>query len=407
VNLVDRWWLRRRYVFVVAGIAAIVALAFASPRARLANLLRSSETQAPHVAGASSTPVHVSFTYNGETRTYWLYKPTSVKTSPALVLELPGQGFPNEGVPYWEQLSDQDGFLVAFPEPKSNWGDPAEKAYVGGVIDDVVAKQKADRTRVYLTGGSAGGTEAYAVACSPTGAKVAGVGGIFAAVVTPTPGPAGIEQACNPPHPLTIVEVHGTGDSFVPYNGRACQVSKDTGRTVCLPSQLELMQFWAKLDGCDPTPASTTSGKLRIDVWSSCSAGTGVELNSVAGADHNIQAVTVNGVSPYARIWSFLKAHGAAPVTLRGSIVSGRVVGRGAKRKLVVVVDVNAPYTARVTLKRGSTIAASKAFARPAGKTTLMLAVRPAAKRATYVLGVSVRTSLGQLALRRTVKVPS
>ena len=393
-------------MFVLVAAAAIVAVAFASPRARLAKLLRSSDTQAPHVAGASSTPVHVSFTYNGQTRTYWLYKPTSVKRSPALVVDIPGQGFPDEGVPPWEQLSDQDGFLVAFPEPKSTWSD-AEKAYVGGVIDDVITKQGADRRRVYLTGGSAGGTEAYAVACSPTGDKIAGVGGIFAAIVTPSPGPAGIQQACSPPHPLTIVEVHGTADSFVPYNGRACQVSKDSGKTVCLPSQLELMQFWAKVDGCNPAPATMTSGRLRIDVWASCSGGTGVELNSVAGADHNIQAVTVNGVTPFARIWSFFKAHGAASITLRGSIVSGRVVGRGAKRKLVVVVDVNAPYTAQVTLKRGSTTAASKTFTKPAGKTTLLLAVRPATKRATYVLGVSVRTTLGQLALKRTMKVPS
>jgi polyhydroxybutyrate depolymerase len=392
---------------VVVAAAVVVTVAFASPPHRLARLFDRS-VAVPRVAGASSTPQHISFTYGGETRTYWLYKPTSAKPSPALVVELPGSGFPNEGVPYWEQLSDQDGFLVAFPEPKNGWGDPAEKPYVGGVIDDVIARFGAESSRVYLTGGSAGGTEAYAVACSPTGAKVAGVGGIFAAVVTPAPGPAGIAQACSPPHPLTIVEVHGTADSFVPYNGRPCQVSKDSGKTVCLPSQLELMQFWAKVDGCDPTPSSSTSGSLRVDVWQSCQAGTGVELNSVAGADHNISAVTVNGVTPYSRIWAFFKAHGAAGAAkLQARLVSGRVVGKGSRRRLLVVVDANGPFKAAVTLKRGSTTAASRSFTKPAGKTTLSLGLRSSAKQGAYVLQVTVRNSSGDVvALRRSIRVP-
>jgi len=390
---------------ILAGMV-VVAVAFGSPRHRLATLVNRSSA-APRFAGASSTPQHISFTYGGETRTYWLYTPASSGPSRALVVDLPGSGFPNEDVPYWEQLSDQDGFLVAFPEPKKGWGDPAEKPYVGGVIDDVVARAGADPSRVYLTGGSAGGTEAYAVACSPTGAKVAAVGGIFAAIVTPAPGPSGIAQACSPPHPLTIVEVHGTADSFVPYDGRPCQVSKDSGKMVCLPSQLELMQFWAKVDGCDPTPTSTQSGKLRVDVWQSCQSGTGVQLNSVAGADHNISAVTVDGVTPYARIWAFFKAHGAAAVKFEARIVSGRVLGRGARRKLVLVLDANLPSRAAVTLRRASTTVASHTFTMAAGKRTLSLVVRRSAKQGSYVLRVALRDSSGAvLNLTRTVRVP-
>jgi polyhydroxybutyrate depolymerase len=402
--------LRRKHVFAAVVLLAAAGIAFGSPRAHLANLLHGG-TNLPKVAGADTTPVHMSIDFGGKTRTYWLYRPpSSRRPSVPLLINLPGHGFPNEGVPSIELLADKEGLLAAFPETESNWKDPADQAFVGSVIDDLVAKMDADPARVYVTGGSAGGFEAYRVACGPTGAKLAGVGGLFAGIVTPGPGEAGIERACNPPHPLTVVEIHGTADSFVPYDGRPCQVSHDTGNTVCQPSQLELMQFWAHVDGCGAVPSSSTQGSLRVDTWQSCRAGTGVQLNSVTGADHNLQAVTVGGISPIARLWSFFSAHAAAPAqpALQGRITSGRVVGTGAHRTLVVVVNVNAAVVMSVTLRGGAATVASSVFKRSAGTTTLKLRIRAAARPGSYALKVTMSGAEGRkLVLKRTIKVPS
>lgn len=355
--------------------------------------------------------MRVNFQYGGETRMYWLYKPQSARPGGPVIVDVPGQGFPTDGVPLLESLADQNGIVLAFPVPKKNWLDPAEKPYIGAVIDDVVARNGADASRVYLTGGSAGGIEAYEVACTPAGAKVAGVGGLFAGITTSTGGPAALASECKPPHPMVIVELHGTADTATPYNGRPCEVSKDTGRTVCLPSQLELMQFWAKVDGCSPTPTTTTTGKLRVDIWQSCSAGTAVELNSVEGGDHGLSGVTAGGVSPFQRLWNFLSAYPGAvakPLKLQASLVSGRVVGRGATRKLVVVVSTNAAASGRVILKRGTATAASGVFkASGAGKATVRLALRAGTRTGTYTLTISLRGPQGQTVLKRAVKVPS
>jgi len=400
--------LKRRHGFAAVGLLLVLATTLGASRARLANLAHGG-SDIPHVAGASSQPVRMTIAFGGRTRQYWLYRPQSVTghSRVPLVLNLPTHGFPTAELPDYELLADREGLLFAFPVTETEWRDPTDQAFVGSVIDDLVAKGGADPTRVYLIGPSGEGVEAYKIACGPTGAKLAGVGGIYAGIITPTAGETGIESVCSPPHPLTIGEVHGTADSFVPYNGRPCQVSKDSGKTGCLPSQLELMQFWARVDGCGPTPSSSTQGILRVDVWQSCRAGTAVELNSVAGADHNLEAVTVGGVSPIVRLWSFFSAHGASTNTLHGKIVTSRVVGTGNHRTLVVVVDISAPATARVTLARGRLTVASGTVKRGAGKATLRLPIRAGARSASYVLSVNLRGAQGQrLVLRRSVNVP-
>ena len=48
-----------------------------------------------------------------------------------------------------------------------------------------------------------------------------------------------------PPIAAGMIAFHGTADPFVPYNGLPCRTSHETGKPVCLPSQPDLMRFWA------------------------------------------------------------------------------------------------------------------------------------------------------------------
>ena len=103
-------------------------------------------------------------------------------------------------------------------------------------------------------------------------------------------------------------------------------------------------------------PASTSQGVLGTDTWQPCNNGTGVALFSVQGADHSLGAVTVGGVAPMARLWSFLASHfPTAPAPLQARILSAKPVRPATKQPtLVVRVSVNKQVSARLRLTRGS-----------------------------------------------------
>lgn len=390
-----------RRPLVVLGGLALVALAL--------GLGRLFQSQAVHAdaPGASSQAVERHLTFQGRSRSYWFYAPKTFAPSPPLLVVLPGDGFPTPGVPDYELLADRQGVLLAFPTTESKWRDPSDPAFVEAVIDDVLAKDAADGSRVYLMGGSAGGFAAYRMACGPLSAKLAGAGGLFAGIVTASGGLAGIKAVCSPRHPIAIAEIHGTADPYVPYAGRPCQISADGGHMVCLPSQPELMSFWAQTDGCPSGSTSSTAGSLRTDVWAPCADGTGVELLTVDGGAHDVDSLTVGGVSPMARLWAFLTAH-APTRALAVSIASSRVVRTTGRRRLVVVLSTSASGTARLTLtQRGRRVAAGTVTVR-AGRNTIRLAVGKTARPGASLLRVTL-TSAGRkpVVLTRGVRVPA
>jgi len=85
-------------------------------------------------------------------------------------------------------------------------------------------------------------------------------------------------MACELPDRASFLDIHGTADTVVPYNGkrpdRAGSVPRYTAR-------------WAQRDGCDTRPAQTAPRRLVIRVrYSGCDAGLRVERLRLSGTDH-------------------------------------------------------------------------------------------------------------------------
>jgi hypothetical protein len=318
---------------------------------------------------------------------------------------------PLSDITIYEALADQAKFQFAIPISRTSWKDPADIPFIGDVIDSLVAKGTVDADRVYITGGSGSGFAAYRLACSPTGAKIAGVGGLFAGIIAPTAGQAGLQTACQPTHPISVIEVHGTNDDFVPYNGWACKTS-ESGKPSCLPSQPELMRFWAGVAACNQTPTTTAAGSLKVDLWGSCTGGAGVELATVTGGGHTPDSLTVGGVTPEARVWNFLSTHArvarAAPAAqLRGQIVSVKVTKNGTRRTVALRLTVSRAVTAHISLLRGSSTVASRVLQFGAGTARAQLAVPKAARSGSYKLKIALRDSSARvLTLTRAFKLP-
>jgi polyhydroxybutyrate depolymerase len=169
-------------------------------------------------------------------------------------------------------------------------------AFVSQVLDRVTTDLPIDKTRIFIAGVSAGGFMAYRLACELSG-RIAGMASVAGAMLV---------DSCHPARPVSILEMHGTDDSNVPYDGGA------VFNGAASPSVAAVMQSWATLDGCAGNPTQSQSGITKTSAWKGCKAGTTVRLDTVVGGHHTWFGSTIDPVpgepSANATIWTFFSS---------------------------------------------------------------------------------------------------
>ncbi len=256
-------------------------------------------------------------------RPYQVYVPKSYDASKpaALVLAFHGYGDNDDGPTlekYFElePLADTEGFLYVTPngtKDKSGqrfWNAtdaccdfdtlrPDDVGYVRALVADVGKHHAIDPKRVYAVGLSAGGFFAHRLACDASD--------VFAAVVSQSGATYVDASKCKPTDPLALVEIHGTKDDTVLFDGGHMSygdVNTD------YPSAHDTVAHWAGYDGC--TGALADSGESR-DVFAqykvgvsryACTRGA-VELWTATDGVH-APAYSPNFAKT---IWSFFAAH--------------------------------------------------------------------------------------------------
>lgn len=110
-----------------------------------------------------------------------------------------------------------------------------------GYLTDVIAKVRQDHAvdpeRIYLVGHSNGGFMSFAMACARAD-TIAAIASIEAATFD---DPAD----CDPSEPVAVLQVHGTADTTIAYDGGTIAGEP-------YPSAPETLAMWAAYDGCDP-----------------------------------------------------------------------------------------------------------------------------------------------------------
>jgi polyhydroxybutyrate depolymerase len=97
--------------------------------------------------------------------------------------------------------------------------------------------------------------------------------GRLAAIATVSGG-YGSLPACRPDHRLSVLEIHGTADTVVPYHDPQGDVLKWLGR-------------WVDRDACRSRPVEHGYvAKVTQFVWTPCQGGTVVEHFAIAGGQH-------------------------------------------------------------------------------------------------------------------------
>lgn len=241
--------------------------------------------RAPIAAGSSA---NLSVMSDGARRLYRLHVPLRYQPRHAypLVLSFHGNGstaLGQERRTGFSLLADRAGFIVIYPQGalgpngRLGWssggpGHPTrdDTLFVSDLLTAAQSDLCIDPMRIYATGFSNGGGMTAVLACRLAGriAAFASVSGSYYPVA----------GGCAPGRPVALLELHGTGDQTVPYDGNP--------RTHLLSTSVWLAQ-WAQRDGCAPAPQTQRlSQRVTRLLWTSCRGHVSIEHLRVQGGQH-------------------------------------------------------------------------------------------------------------------------
>ncbi|MEM1347715.1 MAG: PHB depolymerase family esterase [Myxococcota bacterium] len=156
-----------------------------------------------------------------------------------------------------------------------------DSAYIRGLIDEAKERFRIDAGRVYLVGHSNGGFMAHRVACDHADA-VTGIMSLAGATHEDM-------SQCQPSEPVSIIQVHGTMDTTILYEGGVTPFINQA-----YPSARGTVEQWARLNSCDASPATgdeldllaPAGAETEVDVYTGCNDDATVQLWTVNGAEH-------------------------------------------------------------------------------------------------------------------------
>jgi polyhydroxybutyrate depolymerase len=194
--------------------------------------------------------------------------------------------------------SDKRGFLYAHPDgTKDSLGQQFwnatdaccnlfgstvdDSSYLDGLVHEIEGAYNVDRKRVYFVGHSNGGFMSYRMACDHAG-DIAAIASLAGAMWEDT-------SMCTPSEPVSVLEIHGTADAVIGYNG-----GSNVGHTY--PSAPTSVSDWVTFDACNAT-ADTSEPPLDLDSslpgnettitkYGGCTAGATAELWTIMGGSH-------------------------------------------------------------------------------------------------------------------------
>lgn len=205
-----------------------------------------------------------------------------------------------EGGSVFSTLADQQDFLALYPQGLLNkqthkpfWAEIGpidygvdDVLFVSDILNDVQQKYCIDARRIYATGFSNGGGVTNLLACR--------LAGRIAAFAPLSANAYAIPGGCHPGRPVPLLDMHGTADPLLPYNGIPTSVHPDWP----LPSLSVYMQTWATLDGCRHGPnIFLCEPKVTGMQWTCCQG--------------NVSVVhyRINGKTPAGVMWQFFSLY--------------------------------------------------------------------------------------------------
>jgi polyhydroxybutyrate depolymerase len=262
--------------------------------------------------GATATGT---ITSGGRARTYLVHLPAGYRADrpTPVVLAFHGRKGTGNDIEAFSGIDSLDAIAVyprglpATTDNETAWeGAPGaapvdDVRFVSDLIDRLDGTLCVDQGRVFATGKSEGGGFTALLACTLPDriAAFATVSGAF----YPATG-------CTGGRPVPLVDLHGTGDTIMRYDGGVSHREH-------YPSIPDWLAGWVTRDRC----GSSTSAPIGSDVthltWTGCAPGSALEHYRIAGGGHTWPGAAADSgpgkvthtISATQVAWAFFQAH--------------------------------------------------------------------------------------------------
>ena len=280
-----------------------------------------------YIQANSQTNNTYTITSGGVARTYILYVPAAynpLKPTP-LVIEFHGYTSNDSQQEYYGDfrgIADTANFIIALPQGLTysgstgfaNFGTVASASvdinFTSDMIDTISAHYNINPCKIYSTGFSNGGFMSHDLACFLS-ARFAAIASVSGSMM------ASHASACNPSHPIPVMQFHGTSDVTVSYTG--------VGGIINSIDVDSLIKRWVDINNCNTTPDFTAVPNINTTdnctaehyVYNGGNASSTVEFFKIIGGGHSwpgspypISGVNTNeDVNACKEIWRFFRQY--------------------------------------------------------------------------------------------------
>jgi polyhydroxybutyrate depolymerase len=259
--------------------------------------------------------------HDGLTRTYRIYVPNSYTGQENVPLLFNLHGYTSNAQEQefygdFRPIADTANFILIHPQgtldasnnmhwDAFNVSGVDDIGFISRLIDTLASNYAIDLNRVYSVGMSNGGYMSYELACE-LGHKITAVGSVTGSMAINRP------LTCNPIKPTPIIQIHGTQDPTVPYNGNATSTS--------IPN---LINYWVGHNNCNATPTvtqvpdsdPTDFSTVEHSLYTNGDNNTTVSLFKVINGGHTWPGapitigVTNQDINASVEIWKFFQAY--------------------------------------------------------------------------------------------------
>lgn len=235
-----------------------------------------------------------SITHDGLQRTFISYIPENYTgNNPVpLVFNFHGYGSSADAQMWYgdfRSIADSVGFIIVHPQgtifdSNAHWNvggwtvgsTTDDVGFTNALLDSLSANYNIDLTRVYSTGMSNGGYMSFLLACQLSD-RIAAIASVTGSMTPET------FNDCNPQRPVPVLQIHGTDDSVVPYNGDTWTRSIE-----------DAIDYWVDHNNCNTTASvidipdivTTDGSTVEHFIYEQGNGATEVEHFKITGGDH-------------------------------------------------------------------------------------------------------------------------
>lgn len=265
-----------------------------------------------------SAQINGTFNFESLNRSYITYLPTSYTASKSYPLVVVLHGFTQtaSGIMNYSgfnAIAESEQFIVVYPNGtgllqswNSNMGATGvnDLGFINALLDTIQTDYSINPSQVFVTGFSNGSFMSHRLLCETNRfAAAATVGG---------PMQEGTYTNCNPSRKIRLLQIHGTLDAIVNYNGTI-----GTNKSID-----ETTAFWVQANNCSSVPSSNALPDLVSDnttvdsiQYTACALNGEVQLLRINGGGHQWpNSIGNSGIGTICkdiegskRIWEFFK----------------------------------------------------------------------------------------------------